>query len=166
MKTEAITEQLVALTQLPKDRFREYLERATSLYKLLYKEEEPHAHGRPQEHSSSASSAQSDIELPSAFPPYSGETSGSHAPDGVLPRPPMRAPAAGSLREAVYYVLEKEAGAASPKRISQLVAAMRNMPLTENLKASVGEILRHRHDPRIRRIATGLYAIEPRNLAA
>lgn len=166
MKTETLTEQLVVLTQLPKDGFLDYLERATTLYQLLYGER-PGTSGLPREVPLPDAFSADEVVAPSVAAANAGaKESEILGPEGVLPRPPMRAPAAGSLREAVYYVLESEEGAASPKRISQLVAAMRNVPVTENLKASVGEILRNRHDPRIRRIATGLYTIEPRRIAA
>ncbi len=165
MKAETMTEHLVALTHLPEEAFRDYLERATSLYQLLYAER-PHPRGLPQELPAPANSAPSEKATPSVLPVPGAEPVATPTPGGVLPRPPMRPPSAGSLRESIYHVLEAEGAAASPKRIAHLVAAIRNVPLSDNLKANVGEILRNRHDPRIRRIANGLYAIEPRKLAA
>lgn len=166
MKTETMIQQLVALTQLPQEGFRDYLDRAASLYQVLYGERCPHLQEPPKELPASAASTQSENVLSPVLPASSVVPVGNPTPEGVRPRPPMRPPAAGSLRESVYFVLEAEKNPAAPKRVVELVAAMRNVPVSENLKASIGEILRNRHDPKIRRIGSGLYAIVPEKIAA
>lgn len=156
MQTEPMTDNLVALTQLSKQGFLNYIERANALYQLLYGDQT--CIPKQLQPVASTTRMAGDALVGTAANDASGAD--VPAPDGVRPRPPMRPPAAGSLREAVYLVLEREAGPATPKHIVQMVSAMRNMPATDNMRASIGEILRHPHDPRIRRVAVGLYTIE------
>jgi hypothetical protein len=78
------------------------------------------------------------------------------------PRLPLRPPKPGSLRQTIYQILGQKNGMPlSRAEIIAQAAAVRNCKPNDNFKASVGEILRCKTDPRIRRVAHGMYRIVP-----
>lgn len=78
------------------------------------------------------------------------------------PRLPLRAPKPGSLRQTIYQILGQKNGLAlSRAEIIAKAAETRNCKPNDNFKASVGEILRCKTDPKIRRVAHGMYRIVP-----
>lgn len=76
------------------------------------------------------------------------------------PRPPMRPPRTGSLRETVHAVLSEAGPDGLPgKEIARRAALRRAVPDDAKLAAAVGTILRgHEHDHGIRCLNGGNYA--------
>ncbi len=138
--TETHHQTLLALARMPQAEFLDVLSRAKQLYSLLYAEAESGAR-HSEDH---------------ADPRGPGIP---ESPEGIRRRPQMRDPAPGSLRETVYEILQRQGGPIQRKEIIEQVAAMRGVPVSESLKAATGEVLRNQHDPHIRRVATGIYAL-------
>lgn len=80
------------------------------------------------------------------------------------PRKNLKPAKSGSLRETIYKILQLAKGMPlSRAEIISRAAMARNCRATDNFKANVSEILRCKTDPRIRRVAHGIYTLANAN---
>lgn len=76
----------------------------------------------------------------------------------LVRRAPLREPKPGSLRAAVHDVLRESSSPMRRAEVIASVAALRNVPVNDTIKAKVGDVLTSRHDPFIKKLAQGVYA--------
>jgi len=75
----------------------------------------------------------------------------------ATPRTPLRPPKPGSLRETIHAILRKADKPLRRAEIIQTVAEIKSLPLDDKLKAKVGQVLTFSLDPKIRKVAYGIY---------
>lgn len=76
---------------------------------------------------------------------------------GLLPLPAMRPPAPGSIRADVHDILRSAGKPMRRFEILSAVASRRGVPISDTMKASVGDALKGGRDPSVKRLATGIY---------
>ncbi len=133
---------LATLCQLPPEELRDYARRVAALCELL--------HGAP-----ACAPLPKPQPNPQCTPP---SAAGMIEAPSITARPPMRHPVPGSIRAAVYEVLERVAHPVQRSEVVDAVASLRGATVTTNFRSSVSEALRNKHDPRIRRVGRGTYA--------